>query len=348
VDDVAREDGFERRHAAAQFNERPPAPVDAIRVVAERIATNIDRVIEGKHSSVRLGIAVLLAEGHLLIEDVPGVGKTTFAKALARSIDCSVRRVQFTPDLLPSDITGVSVYNAEDRDFEFKPGPVFANIVVGDEINRASPKTQAALLECMEEQQVTVDGVTYRLESPFMVLATQNPIDMEGTYPLPEAQRDRFTARISMGYPDRRAEIAMLGEHAALDPLDSLAPVSDATEVRSLIAGVRAVHVSEAIKAYAVDLAESTRRSSDLRLGASPRATLQLLRAGKAWAALEGRDYVLPDDLQFLLVAVFAHRLLLTADSHIAGRTAETLLAQLAQSTPIPGAAAEAAPSRTH
>ena len=199
-----------------------------MRIVGDRIAANIDQVIDGKHDIVRLGVAVLLAEGHLLIEDVPGVGKTKFAKALARSIDCSVRRMQFTPDLLPSDVTGVSVYNAEERDFEFKPGPVFANIVVGDEINRASPKTQSALLECMEERQVTVDGVTYPLESPFLVLATQNPIDMEGTYPLPEAQRDRFTARISMGYPDRRSEIQMLGEHASVDPLESLQPVSDA------------------------------------------------------------------------------------------------------------------------
>ncbi len=226
--------------------------ISVIRSVGERIVANIEQVIEGKVGTIRLGLAVLLAEGHLLIEDVPGVGKTKFAKALARSIDCSVRRVQFTPDLLPSDITGVSVYNSESRDFEFKPGPVFANIVVGDEINRASPKTQAALLECMEERQVTVDGITYALETPFLVLATQNPIDMEGTYPLPEAQRDRFTARISMGYPDRVAEIAMLAEHATSDPLETLQPVSDAAEVRALIARVRAVHVAEGIKAYAV------------------------------------------------------------------------------------------------
>ena len=308
----------------------------AVAAVANRITANIDRVIEGKHDTIRLGVAVLLAEGHLLIEDVPGVGKTTFAKALARSIDCSVRRVQFTPDLMPSDVTGVSVYNSEQRDFEFKPGPVFANIVVGDEINRASPKTQSALLECMEERQVTVDGVTYRLEAPFLVLATQNPIDMEGTYPLPEAQRDRFTARISMGYPDRAAEIAMLGEHAAEDPLDTLQPVSDATEVRALIGAVRSVHVSEAIKAYAVDLAEATRRATETRLGASPRATLQLLRAAKAWAALEGREYVLPDDLQYLLVPVFAHRLLITAESSVAGRGAVDLLNRIARHTPIP------------
>jgi MoxR-like ATPase len=311
----------------------------AVREAAGRIAANIEQVIEGKHTAVRVGLAVLLAEGHLLIEDVPGVGKTKFAKALARSIDCSVRRVQFTPDLLPSDITGVSVYNSETRGFEFKPGPVFANIVVGDEINRASPKTQSALLECMEERQVTVDGDTFTLETPFLVLATQNPIDMEGTYPLPEAQRDRFTARISMGYPDRKAEIAMLSEHASLDPLDALRPVSDGDEVRAMIAAVRGVHVSDAIKAYAVDLAEATRRAPEVRLGASPRATLQLLRAAKAWAALEGREYVLPDDVQYLLEPVFAHRLLVTADAHVAGRTAQDLLSRIRHNVGIPSAA---------
>jgi MoxR-like ATPase len=323
-----------------------PGGVEIVRRVGTRIATNIEQVIEGKHGAIKLGVIVLLAEGHLLIEDVPGVGKTKFAKALARSIDCSVRRVQFTPDLLPSDITGVSVYNSEDRDFEFKPGPVFANIVVGDEINRASPKTQAALLECMEERQVTVDGITYALESPFMVLATQNPIDMEGTYPLPEAQRDRFTARISMGYPDRRAEIAMLGEHAALDPLDTLQPASDAAMVRTLISAVRAVYVSDAAKAYAVDLAEATRTSPDVRLGASPRATLQLLRAAKAWAAYDGRDYVLPDDLQELLVPVFAHRMILTSEAHVSRRSAEDVLARVLAHTPVPARADEPAPAR--
>ncbi|MDT4938795.1 MAG: MoxR-like ATPase [Pseudonocardiales bacterium] len=319
--------------AASPTYADPPS----VRSAAGRIAANIEHVIEGKPGAVRLGLAVLLAEGHLLIEDVPGVGKTKFAKALARSIDCSVRRVQFTPDLLPSDITGVSVYNSEDRDFEFKPGPVFANIVVGDEINRASPKTQAAMLECMEERNVTVDGVTYSLEAPFMVLATQNPIDMEGTYPLPEAQRDRFTARISMGYPDRASEITMLNEHAAIDPLDSLRPVSDATEVRRLIDSVRAIHVADAIKAYAVDLAEATRHAPEIRLGASPRATLQLLRMAKAWAAIEGRDYVIPDDIQQLLVHVFAHRLLLTSDAYVAGRSASDVLTRIARGIPIPG-----------
>jgi len=315
------------------------ATFHAVRDVAaagQRIAANIELVIEGKADTIRLGLTVLLAEGHLLIEDVPGVGKTKFAKALARSIDCTVRRIQFTPDLLPSDITGVSIYNTESRDFEFKPGPVFANIVVGDEINRASPKTQAALLECMEERQVTVDGVTYPVGSPFLVLATQNPIDMEGTYPLPEAQRDRFTARISMGYPDHAAEIAMLAEQASVDPLDTLPPVSDAREVRALIEAVRAVHVAESIKAYAVDLAEATRQSPDLRLGASPRATLQLLRAAKAWAALGGREYVIPDDIQGLTTPVLAHRLLLTAETQISGRTAEDALTKIVGSVPIP------------
>jgi MoxR-like ATPase len=334
VDDLDRDPRV--ASAATGPGLAPQAPPASVSAAGARIAANIEQVIEGKHNAVRLGLTVLLAEGHLLIEDVPGVGKTKFAKALARSIDCSVRRIQFTPDLLPSDITGVSVYNAEERDFEFKPGPVFANIVVGDEINRASPKTQAALLECMEERQVTVDGVTNRLEAPFMVLATQNPIDMEGTYPLPEAQRDRFTGRISMGYPDRAAEIMMLNEHASIDPLDSLRPVSDATEVRTLIAAVRRVHVSESIKAYAVDLAEATRHAPEIRLGASPRATLQLLRAAKAWAALDGREYVIPDDLQFLLIPVVAHRLLLTTDAHIGGRTAEDILGRVAQTTPIP------------
>jgi MoxR-like ATPase len=309
-----------------------------VRQGGQRIVTNIEQVIEGKTDTIRLGLGVLLAEGHLLIEDVPGVGKTKLAKALARSIDCTVRRVQFTPDLLPSDVTGVSIYNSETRDFEFKPGPVFANIVVGDEINRASPKTQAALLECMEERQVTVDGTTYPIESPFLVLATQNPLDMEGTYPLPEAQRDRFTARISMGYPDRAAEIAMLNEHAGADPLITLGSVCTAAEIRAMIAAVRRVHVAEPIKAYAVDLSEATRRSADVRLGASPRATLQLLRAAKAWAALTGRGYVIPDDLQILATPVLAHRLLLTAETHISGRTAEDAVAKVLGSVPIPSA----------
>jgi MoxR-like ATPase len=303
---------------------------------ARAIVTNIERVIEGKNATVRLALAVLLAEGHLLIEDVPGVGKTKLAKALARSIDCTVRRIQFTPDLLPSDVTGVSVYNQETREFEFKPGAVFANLVVGDEINRASPKTQSALLECMEERQVTVDGITYQLQVPFMVIATQNPIEMEGTYPLPEAQRDRFTARIAVDYPDGQAELAMLDIHGAFDPLDDLQPVTDANVVRRMIQMVRSVHVAESVKQYAITLVNATRESPDLRLGASPRSTLQMLRTARAVAALEGREYVLPDDLQSLAVPVLAHRLIPTAEAQLSRRTTDLVVADIVHRLPLP------------
>jgi MoxR-like ATPase len=304
--------------------------------VAGRIRTAIESVIEGKPEVIRVALTVLLAEGHLLIEDVPGVGKTMLAKALARSVDCSVRRVQFTPDLLPSDITGVSAYNQEVREFEFKPGPVFANIVVGDEINRASPKTQSALLECMEERQVTVDGTTYRLEGPFMVIATQNPVEMEGTYPLPEAQRDRFTARISMGYPEPSAELEMLDVHGQSSPLDRLEPVAHAADIRTLIEVVRNVHVSAAVRQYAIDLVTATRRHPELRLGASPRATLHLVRASRALAALADRDFVLPDDVQSLAMPVLAHRLLPTAEAQVERRLPEQVVAELVERVPVP------------
>jgi len=310
--------------------------LDEVGPSAQRIIANIERVFAGKYEVIRLGVTVLLAEGHLLIEDVPGVGKTTFAKALARSIDCSVRRIQFTPDLLPSDVTGVSIYNSETTDFEFKPGPVFANIVLGDEINRASPKTQAALLECMAERQVTVDGTRYELQSPFLVLATQNPVEMEGTYALPEAQRDRFTAKISLGYPDRTAEIAMLSDQTTSYPLDDLKVVSDAATIRSLIETVRTVHVVEAVKEYVVALADATRTSPELRLGASPRASLHLLRTAKAAAAMSGRDYVLPDDVQRLAVPVLAHRLIPATSATVAGRSPEEILAEIVSTVPIP------------
>jgi MoxR-like ATPase len=313
-------------------------PGSSVDVAAEgaRIAANIGRVIEGKPDVVRLTLVVLLAEGHLLIEDVPGVGKTTLAKALAASIDATVRRIQFTPDLLPSDVTGVSVYDQESREFEFKPGAVFANLVLADEINRASPKTQAALLECMEERQVTVDGISYELARPFLVMATQNPIEMEGTYPLPEAQRDRFTARVSMGYPDRDAELTMLDERATADPLTTLTAVADAATVRGLVEAVGQLHVSEAVRRYVVALVEASRRSPDLRLGASPRAGLQLLRSARAAAALAGRDHVLPDDVQTLAVPVLAHRLLLTPDAALARRTAEQVVTDLLATVPVP------------
>jgi MoxR-like ATPase len=301
-----------------------------------KIADAVAGVIEGKPEAIRLALTVLLAEGHLLIEDVPGVGKTMLAKSLARALDCSVRRIQFTPDLLPSDITGVSVFNQDTRDFEFRPGAVFANIVIGDEINRASPKTQSALLEAMEEHQVTVDGATYQLGTPFMVVATQNPIEMEGTYPLPEAQRDRFMARLSMGYPDRSAEVEMLAAHGAGRPLDEVSPVASATEIAELIGQVRELHVGETLHHYAVDLVSATRNHPDLRLGASPRAALQLIRAAKASAALDDRDYVIPDDVRALAVPVLAHRLLLTAEAQIARRSSGAVVESIVSSTAIP------------
>jgi len=308
---------------------------DLVRV-AHRVATAVESVIEGKAEAIRLALTVLLAEGHVLIEDVPGVGKTMLAKALARSTDCSVRRIQFTPDLLPSDVTGVSAYNQERREFEFKPGPVFANIVVGDEINRASPKTQSALLECMEERQVTVDGTTYPLAPPFMVIATQNPIEMEGTYPLPEAQRDRFTARIAMGYPSAESELAMLDAHGSSSPLEALEPVAGAEDIRALIVAVRRVHVADALKQYVISLVTATRSTPELRLGASPRATLHLLRASRARAALDGRDFVIPDDVQALALPVLAHRLLPSAEALLARELPEQVLAAIVGKVPLP------------
>jgi MoxR-like ATPase len=310
--------------------------LDHLTRVASRIRGSIEKVIEGKPDVARLALVVLLAEGHLLIEDIPGVGKTMLSKTLAKSIDCSVRRIQFTPDLLPSDVTGVSVFNQDTREFEFRPGGIFANIVVGDEINRASPKTQSALLECMEERQVTVDGSTYHLESPFMVIATQNPIEMEGTYALPEAQRDRFMARVSMGYPVEAAEIAMLNSHTRRSPLEDLEPVTDAAEIRTLVDIVGQVYVAEAVQRYAVALTTATRKSPELMLGASPRATLHLVRAAKAAAAIAGRDYVIPDDVQGLAVQVLAHRMLPTVEASMSGRSTEAAVKQIVAGVPMP------------
>ena len=317
--------------------ERTPASrMDDVRAVAEDIRTAVQSVIEGKPEAVELALVALLSSGHLLIEDVPGVGKTMLAKALARSIGGTAQRIQFTPDLLPSDITGVSIFNAEDRIFEFKPGAVFANVVIGDEINRASPKTQSALLEAMEEHQVSVDGVTHPLPHPFLVVATQNPVEMEGTYPLPEAQRDRFTLRISMGYPVRAAEVAMLDHHGGGDPLGELRPVTDAETVAALAAEVRSVFAHAAVKDYLVAILEATRTSPDVRLGGSPRAGLQLLRASKARAALHGRHYVIPDDVQALATPALAHRILLSPAAQLARRDVDEVVRAAVLSVPVP------------
>lgn len=305
------------------------------------ILDSVGRVIDGKPDAVRYALVALLAEGHLLIEDVPGVGKTMLARALAASVDATVRRIQFTPDLLPSDVTGVSVFNPVDREFEFKPGAVFANIVIADEINRSSPKTQSALLEAMEEGQVTVDGHTHPLPDPFLVVATQNPLEMEGTYALPEAQRDRFMMRISMGYPDPASEALMLRQRDTVNPLADVTAVVTAERVNDLVTWARQVHVAPALEEYAVALAQSTRAHTDLRLGASPRATLQLVRAAKVWAALEGRAYVIPDDITALLVPVFAHRLIPTrmagaSGAHSAGDAVAQILERIAGTVRVP------------
>jgi MoxR-like ATPase len=314
-----------------------------VREGVRRILRSLETVIDGKPEVSAMALTVLLAEGHLLIEDVPGVGKTMLAKTLARSVGGTVSRIQFTPDLLPSDVTGVSVYDQGSGQFEFKPGAVFANLVIGDEINRASPKTQSALLECMEEGQVTVDGRTWRLPDPFMVVATQNPVEMDGTYALPEAQRDRFMASVSMGYPDPQAELAMLRSREASSPLDAVRPVVSMDEVQAMIAAARAIYLSPAVEQYLLAIITATRSHPDLRLGASPRATLQLARAAKARALLEGRDFVLPDDLESLAVAVLAHRILpsrqaLGRSGTSESDTAAEIVRGIVAETPIPRA----------
>jgi MoxR-like ATPase len=301
-----------------------------------QIEENVERVVRGKQAEIRLALVSMVAEGHLLIEDVPGVGKTMLAKAIARSIDCSFRRIQFTPDLLPTDITGINVFNQEQRDFEFKPGAIFANIVLGDEINRASPKTQSALLECMEERQVTIDTETHPLGTPFMVIATQNPVEHEGTYPLPEAQLDRFMLRLSIGYPPSDIEEEILSSHTSSEPLTEIGPVTDARGVADMIEMAKGVHVAPAIRRYIVDVVAATRNHPDVYLGASPRAGIMILRAARAFAAADERDYVIPDDVKALAVPALGHRIIVTADAVMTGRSVSVVLDEILGDVPVP------------
>jgi MoxR-like ATPase len=312
------------------------APATTFSELFNTIAANIEIVIQGKPEVVELALVCLLAEGHLLIEDVPGVGKTSLAKALAASIDSTWKRVQFTPDLLPSDVVGVTVWNRGRDVFEFRPGPVFANIVLGDEINRASPKTQSALLEAMEERQVTVDGVTYPLARPFMVMATQNPIEHEGTYPLPESQLDRFLMRLSVGYPSRQSELEILDTHGSGGTMSDVHPVATSAQIQELVNSVKAVHVAPALKHYLVDVADATRRHPNVALGMSPRATLALQRAARARAAAAGRTYAIPDDIKALADPVLSHRIVLSSDAQLQGIGASKVVADVLSAVPVP------------
>jgi MoxR-like ATPase len=304
--------------------------------VFDRICGNVGHAIRGKDDVIRLAVTCLVARGHLLLEDVPGVGKTSLAKSLARSVDARFGRVQFTPDLLPSDVLGSSVWNQGDGTFEFRPGPVFTQLLLGDEINRASPKTQSALLEAMAEEQVTVDGTTHPLLSPFMVIATQNPLEHHGTFPLPESQLDRFLMKISIGYPGRTDELALLLEEDHDDALGQMQPVATADDVLAMARAAQRVHVSDALAAYLVDLADRSRSSPLLSLGISPRASLGLLRAARVWAAAAGRNYVSPDDIKDLAVPVLAHRVVVGTDGRLGGVAAEETINELLRATPVP------------
>jgi MoxR-like ATPase len=311
--------------------------MESAHALAKRLIENVSLVIYGKPAEVELAVAGLLAQGHLLIEDVPGVGKTMLAKSIARSLGCSFNRLQFTPDMLPSDVTGVSIWNPQTREFEFRPGPVMAEILLADEINRATPKTQAALLEAMEERQITVDGITHALPPLFQVLATQNPIEHEGTFPLPEAQMDRFLMRITLGYPSPEEEERVVESQQLRHPIETLEAVAGAQDVVAAQEEIRGVHIERGVRQYVVDLAARTRALPDVHLGASPRGSLGLARAAQAKAVLSGRDYVTPDDVKAVAVPVLAHRLLLSPAARLKGVTPQTLIEEILQNTMVPG-----------
>jgi MoxR-like ATPase len=316
--------------------------ISLVHTFVHRVADNVSHVILGKEQAIEQTMLALLCEGHLLIEDVPGLGKTMLARAMARSIGCTFNRIQFTPDMLPSDVTGVSVYNQKSQEFEFRPGPVFAQIVLGDEINRATPKTQAALLEAMEERQVTIDGRTYDMQRPFLVLATQNPIEYEGTFPLPEAQVDRFIMRIHLGYPDRQHEIAILDSQRDHHPILDLEQVVSNDELVAAQNAVKQVYMDEQIKGYIVTLVQATREHPDVYLGASPRGTLALFKTSRALAALRQRDFVLPDDVKALAISTLAHRIIVSPSARIKNISSETILREILETIPVPGSRASA------
>ena len=309
-----------------------------IRSVANRLIDNVSTVIVGKNQAIELLVVALLSNGHVLIEDVPGVGKTSLAKTIARSVGLSFNRVQFTPDLLPSDITGVTIFNQKTHDFEFRQGPIMAQIVLADEVNRATPKTQSALLEAMEEQQVTVDGVTYQLPNPFLVLATQNPIEYEGTFPLPEAQLDRFLARVNLGYPDRSDEIKILVNQQNNRPIDDVTQVVTIDDIRDAQTAVRDIYVDELVYSYIVDIVRATREHADVYLGSSPRGSLGLFRASQALAAVNGNDYVLPDDVKRLAEPVLSHRMIVSPAARIRNVDTRAIVEEILESVPVPGA----------
>jgi len=315
--------------------------MEIVQSIANRVTDNVRKVIVGKDDEVRLTMLAMLCEGHLLIEDVPGVGKTMLARALALSVGCTFRRIQFTPDMLPTDVTGVSIYNQKTQEFEFRPGPIFAQIVLTDEINRATPKTQSALLEAMEERQVTVDGVTHQVPQPFLVLATQNPIEYEGTFPLPEAQVDRFMMRIHLGYPSKQNEVDVLNRQMEHHPIADLQQVVSASELVQAQRAVRSVYVDDLVKSYIVDLVNTTRDHPDIYLGASPRGSLALFNTTRAWAAMNGRDYVLPDDVKYLAEPTLAHRLIVSPSARIKNVTARQVIDDALRHTSVPGAKAK-------